>query len=78
MNEINKQVARARRRMMIGKFFNILAWAAFAGLLLAVIGMAIPKIWHLEFLQTQDQHTTRGLIPGSWAGSWQDSWLPAG
>ena len=55
MNEINKQVARARRQLIAGKFFNILTLAVFGGLLLAVIGIAIPKIWHLSFLQTQEQ-----------------------
>lgn len=63
MNTINKQVAQARRRMMTGRFFNILTWAAFAGLCLAVIGMAIPKIWYLEFLQTQQHHD-------AWTYSW--------
>lgn len=67
MNEINKQVARARRRVNTGKFFTILTWAAFAGLLLAVIGMAIPKIWHLEFLQTQNH-----------IDAWTYSWILGG
>ena len=51
MNEINIQVARAKRRLMIGRFFQILAWSMFAGLLLAAIGMLIPKIWYLGFLE---------------------------
>lgn len=63
MNEINKQVARARRRLMTVKFFSILTWSVFAGLLLAVVGMAIPKIWHLEFLQAESQLDT-------WTLSW--------
>ncbi len=67
MNEINKQVARARRRMITGTFFNILTWSAFAGLLLAVIGMAIPKIWHLGFLETQQSYKV-----------WVYSWIACG
>jgi len=51
VNEINQQVRRARRRVVTGKFFNMLTMAAFCGLLVAVVGMAIPKIWHLDFLQ---------------------------
>ena len=67
MNTINKQVARAQRRMMIGKFFGILIWALFASLLLAVVGMAIPKIWHLPFLKTQEHHD-----------AWMYSWILGG
>ena len=63
MNEINQQVKRARRRVVTGKFFNMLTLAAFFGLLVAVIGMAIPKIWHLDFLQTQNHHD-------AWVYSW--------
>ena len=63
MNEINQQVRRARRRVVTGRFFNMLTLAAFCGLLVAVIGMAIPKIWHLDFLQTQNQHD-------AWVYSW--------
>ncbi len=53
MNQINQQVARARRRVVTGKFFSMLSWAAFVGLLIAVVGLAIPKIWHLGFLDIQ-------------------------
>lgn len=61
MNEINKQVARAHRRMMTVRFFSILTWSVFAGLFIGVIGLAIPKIWHLEFLQAQGQQDTWAL-----------------
>ncbi len=63
MNEINQQVNRARRRVMTGKFFNMLTLAAFCGLVVAAIGMAIPKIWYLDFLQTQNHHD-------AWVYSW--------
>ena len=67
VNTINKQVARAQRRLMTGKFFRILVWSAFAGLCLAAIGMAIPKIWYLDFLKTQDQ-----------VDAWTFSWIIGG
>ena len=55
MNELNKAVSIARRRMAVGHFFSILTWAAFVSLLIAAVGVAIPKIWHLEFIQSEDQ-----------------------
>ena len=64
MNEINKQVSRARRRLILGRFFSVLTWAVFASLLLAVVGLAIPKIWHLGFLQE----------PAKW-DAWLYSWI---
>ncbi len=66
MNQIIKQVSRAQRRMLIGRFFRIFCWAFFGGLLLAVIGLAIPKIWHLSMLATEANQTawTWGWIGG--------------
>ena len=63
MNEINKAVSTAQRRLAIGQFFSILTWAAFISLLGAVIGIAIPKIWHLGFLESQDHKD-------AWIYSW--------
>jgi hypothetical protein len=63
MNEINKQVSRAKRRLITGRFFRVLTWSMFAGLLLAAVGMTIPKIWHLGFLQTEQHHE-------AWIYSW--------
>jgi hypothetical protein len=45
MNEIRLQVRRARRRMVIQQFLSIATWCVFGFLLLAAIGVAIPKIW---------------------------------
>ncbi len=53
MNEINQQVTRARRRLLLGRFFSVFCWALFGSLLVANIGLAIPKIWHLGFLESQ-------------------------
>lgn len=63
MNEINKQVRRAKRRLVTGQFFRVLTWSLFAGLLLAAIGMLIPKIWYLDFLGEQRQFE-------AWIYSW--------
>ena len=63
MQEINKAVSTAQRRLAIGRLFSILTWAAFVSLLIAAIGVAIPKIWHLGFLETQDHKD-------AWVYSW--------
>ena len=63
MNELNKAVSIARRRMAVGQFFSVLTWAAFISLLIAAIGVAIPKFWHLEFLQSDDHRD-------AWFYSW--------
>ncbi len=71
MQEINQQVRAARRRLAIAHFLRAFGWAVFAGLLLTVIGLAIPKIWHLRFLATQDHHdawTLSWLVGGSLLG----------
>ena len=63
MNEINKAISTAQRRLAIGQFFSILTWAAFISLLVATIGVALPKIFHFDFLQSQDQKD-------AWIYSW--------
>ena len=63
MNEINKVVSTAQRRLAIGGFFSILTWAAFVALFVATIGIALPKIFHLDFLQSQDHRD-------AWIYSW--------
>jgi uncharacterized phage infection (PIP) family protein YhgE len=50
---------------MIGQFFRILCWSVFAGWLLAVIGLAVPKIWHLNILDDAAAQSTWGW---SWIG----------
>lgn len=52
MNDINRQVSKARQRIFLGKFFRILGWSLFAGLLVAAVGLTFPKIWALESLDT--------------------------
>lgn len=45
MNEIRLQVRRARRRLVIQQFLSIATWCFFGFLVLAAVGVAIPKIW---------------------------------
>jgi chemotaxis protein histidine kinase CheA len=51
MNQIRKQVTHARRRLILGEFGRSLALAMFLGLILASVGLAIPKIWYLDILE---------------------------
>ena len=45
MEEIKRQVNRAQRRLIGQQFLSIVVWSLFATLLLAAIGLALPKIW---------------------------------
>jgi DNA repair exonuclease SbcCD ATPase subunit len=47
MEEIRRQVGRARRRLVLEQFFRVFGWSLFTTLLLAAIGLAIPRIWAL-------------------------------
>lgn len=51
MEEIKRQVGRARRRLILQQFVSVAVWSLFAALLLAVIGLAVPKIWPLSLDQ---------------------------
>jgi len=50
MDEINKKVRAARQRVMWNHFLRVFAWTLLATLLLIAIGIAVPKLWHLPFL----------------------------
>ena len=52
MEEINKKIAAARRRLVINQFLKIATWALFLGLIVMTIGIAAPKIWHIPALTT--------------------------
>ncbi len=52
MEEINKKIAAARRRLVINQFLKIATWALFLGLIVMTIGIAAPKIWHIPALAT--------------------------
>lgn len=66
MEEIKHQVAVAQRRLVTGKFLSVVTWSMFAVLLIAVIGLAIPKIWVLN------------VDPVAWTWSWIGSALGVG
>lgn len=65
MEELTRQVARARQRMTLQQFVRIAPWSLFATLLVALIGIAIPKIWPLEITSTDQGWQTWFW---SWAG----------
>lgn len=48
MEQIQQQVASARRRLALQQFLTIAPWALFTSLVIAAIGIAIPKIWVLN------------------------------
>jgi len=52
MEELTRQVTRARRRLTLQQFVRIAPWCLFATLLVALIGIAVPKIWPLEVTST--------------------------
>lgn len=58
MEEIQRQVAVARRRMVTQQFVGILPWALLVTLMIALIGVAIPKLWVLN------------VDSGVWLWSW--------
>ncbi|QEG20737.1 hypothetical protein [Mariniblastus fucicola] len=63
MNDVNRQVTQARRRLNLYSFMHVLSWALFAGLIVAAIGLLVPKVWYLSFLETQDHHD-------AWTAGW--------
>ncbi len=67
MEEINKKIAAARRRLVLNQFIKIGAWALFFGLIVMAIGIAAPKIWHFSSLTTVDA-----------ANFWNAGWIIGG
>jgi GNAT superfamily N-acetyltransferase len=61
MEEIKRQVGRAQRRLVLQQFWRVFGWSLFATLLLAAIGLAIPRIW---VLNVQPQAWDWGWIGG--------------
>src|SRR5262245_7904867 len=51
MEEIKRQVGRARRRLVLAQFLRVFGWSLFATLLIAAIGLAIPRLWVLSLDQ---------------------------
>jgi hypothetical protein len=48
VEEIKRQVGRARRRLVLQQFLRVFGWSLFATLLIAAVGLAIPRIWVLN------------------------------
>jgi hypothetical protein len=67
VEEINKKIAAARRRLVINQFLKIATWALFLGLIVMTIGIAAPKIWHIPALATLEA-----------ANFWNAGWIIGG
>jgi len=52
MDELKKQVSRARQRLTLQRFKSCLIWSWFACLTIATMACLIPKIWPLELDRT--------------------------
>ncbi|MEQ8785457.1 MAG: hypothetical protein RIC55_04130 [Pirellulaceae bacterium] len=50
MEEIRKQVSRAHRRLVLEQLLGVLPWTMFAALAVALLAIAVPKIWAIEAL----------------------------
>jgi len=66
MEEITRQVGRAHRRRVFQQFLFVVGWSLFATLLIAVVGMAVPRIWALP------------LDRQAWDWSWIGGGIAAG
>ncbi len=71
MEEIKRQVSKAHRKLVMQQFFKIVSWSLFAALVIATIGLVIPKIWALPLTATVDGWRI-------WAASWVGGAVVAG
>ncbi len=53
MNEIVRQVARARWRLNMERFLRVAPWTLFAALICACVGLAIPKVVYVPATATE-------------------------
>ena len=67
MDEINRKIQTARRRVMWNHFLRVITWTLLATLVLIAVGIAIPKIWHLSFLDDVEA-----------ANFWMAAWIIGG
>ena len=65
MNEIVRQVARARWRLNLEQFLRLAPWTMFAALLVACVGLAVPKF---VFLPATATDAGWQLWLASWTG----------
>ena len=66
MEEIKRQVLRARRRMLAQQFLSRGTWSLFATLVIAALGLVVPKLWVLP------------VDPQTWLSGWLGGGLGAG
>jgi DNA repair exonuclease SbcCD ATPase subunit len=66
MNQIYQQVQRARRRLLLQRFGHFVSWTLFVALLVALVAIAVPKIWPLD------------VTLESWAVAWAGGGFAAG
>ncbi len=67
MNQINQQIKRAQRKMILSQFVSALCICLFTSLMIAAIGIAIPKIWHIAGIDSD----AKELV-------WNQSWIVGG
>lgn len=51
MEEIKRQVKRAQQRLVLEQFWRVCGWSLFSALVIAAIGLAIPRIWVLSTIE---------------------------
>jgi hypothetical protein len=66
MDEIKRQVGRAQRRLVLQQFLMVIGWSLFATLVIAAIGLAIPRLWAIN------------VIKDTWDWSWIGGGIGAG
>lgn len=74
MEEIKRQVARARRRMNFAEFLQMVSWSLTAALVVALIGVAIPRLW---VIGVREETWTYGWIGGALLAGFVVGWLIA-
>ncbi|MBM4002414.1 MAG: hypothetical protein FJ295_03885 [Planctomycetes bacterium] len=65
MEEIRRQVIRARRRLVLQQFLKIAPWVFFVAFLIAAAGLAVPKLRPIGFL---DNAESMRIWTWSWIG----------
>lgn len=66
MEEIKRQVGRAQRRLVLQQFLMVIGWSLFATLLIAVVGLAVPRLWAIN------------VFKDTWDWSWIGGGIAAG
>jgi hypothetical protein len=70
MDQLQKQVARARRRLITEQFLSRLVWCTLAALVIAAIAIAVPRVVALENLSERwDTNWIIGTLIGALASA---------